>query len=356
MRFLHTSDLHLNSKMNSKLSGEKAKERKLELLLNFRAMTEFAKSSGCRAFVISGDLFDTEKMSMRIKRTVLEIISSAPDITFLYLAGNHEKDAIASLDELPENLKVFGKDWTYFIIDGTAFAGRAETDAGMFASLKIPSEAKNAVAVLHGELRDSSESGGIIGKKELKNTKISYLALGHYHSFSEHRIAENCVAVYSGTPLGRGFDELGEKGFVTVDIDGENVNYSFQKSNGRKLMAANVLLDGVETNEEFEHKIQHALAHISKNDLVRLVFSGHRREDIKIDCDAISARYRSAYYYMEAKDETRLAIKPEDYAFDKTLKGEFIRTVLADTSLSDGEKDEIITTGLRALMGERFDD
>ena len=61
MKILHTSDLHLNSKMDSKLGKEKAKERKRELLLNFKKMTEFAKNAGFRAFIIAGDLFDTEK-------------------------------------------------------------------------------------------------------------------------------------------------------------------------------------------------------------------------------------------------------------------------------------------------------
>ena len=142
MKILHTSDLHLNSKMDSKLGKEKAKERKRELLLNFKKMTEFAKNAGFRAFIIAGDLFDTEKISVSVKKSVLDLIAAVPEISFLYLPGNHEEDAISKLELLPENLLVFGKEWTYYTIDGVCFAGRRETSPGMFSSIKKPSNAE----------------------------------------------------------------------------------------------------------------------------------------------------------------------------------------------------------------------
>ena len=40
---------------------------------------------------------------------------------------------------------------------------------------------------------------------------------------------------------------------------------------------------------------------------------------------------------------------------DKTLKGEFIRGVLADESLTDDERQRVISMGLRALHGAEID-
>ena len=51
------------------------------------------------------------------------------------------------------------------------------------------------------------------------------------------------------------------------------------------------------------------------------------------------------------KDSTRIAINPEDYKLDKSLKGEFIRTVSADPALTDEEKGKIIACGINALVG-----
>ncbi len=354
MKFIHTSDLHLNSKMNSKLARDKSKDRKKELLLNFLSMTEYAKKSGAEAFIIAGDLFDSEKVGDAVKSAVTDIISSCPEIKFLYLPGNHEKAALLSFERLPENLLVFGSEWTYFNVGDACFAGRSETAPGMFNELTSPSE-KALIAVLHAEMRESSDFGGIIGKKEFQNTEISYLALGHYHSYQVIANSKCGAAVYSGTALGRGFDEVGEKGFVVAETNGKNVSFCFQKSTGRKLDEVSVQLDGVENPKEFEEKILHACRDISKNDLVRVVLRGYKSPDATFDIATIEAKLKESFYYFEIKDESKLEISPEDYAKDKSLKGEFIRLVLSDKKLSDEEKDKIILTGIRALMGDGFD-
>ena len=63
----------------------------------------------------AGDLFDTKRLTTKDIERVIGIISSHPRIDFLYLFGNHEKNAlIESGRELPENLKIFDKEWTYF--------------------------------------------------------------------------------------------------------------------------------------------------------------------------------------------------------------------------------------------------
>ena len=64
--------------------------------------------------------------------------------------------------------------------------------------------------------------------------------------------------------------------------------------------------------------------------------------------------FADRFYYFEVKDTSRMAINPEDYKFDKTLKGEFIRTVSADESLDEESREKIIACGINALMGEEL--
>ncbi len=350
MKILHTSDLHLNSKMNSKLGREKSAERKRELILNFKKMTEIAKNRNCRAFIIAGDLFDTEKLNVSTKKSVIDIISSSPDIAFFYLPGNHEKDAITE-ESLPKNLYVFESDWTYFTLDGVTFAGRRETKKGMFESLEKPESCEKLIAVLHGELCDKSDDGGKIGLKELKDTDIDYLALGHYHSYSEEEFASGRFAVYSGTPLGRGFDELGDTGYVLIDTE-NNVNFSFQKSNARRLLEREIDITDITSTHELCNKISHACRDIPESDLLRATLIGGRSPEVKLDLSYAEKRLGESFYYFEIKDNSRLSISAEDYLNDKSLKGEFIRLVLLDDSLSEKEKDDIISAGIFALMGE----
>lgn len=350
MKILHTSDLHLNSKMDSKLGAEKAAERKRELIINFRRMTEIAKSEGCEAFIIAGDLFDSDSIPDSILKTTLDIISGASDITFLYLSGNHEKELILRCENLPRNLKIFGDDWTYFDIGNVRFAGRRECAPDMFKTLESAQRCEFLFAVLHGELRERSDYGGIIGMRELAESPINYAALGHYHSYSA-KLCGKCHAVYCGTPLGRGFDEEGEKGFVIIELS-DGLSYKFRKSAGRSMIIKDVELDGIYTTPALEEKIAEACGGISSADMVRARLVGHRSAEARFDLRLIEKRLEDRFYYFEIQDRSRLRIDPRDYEKDKSLKGEFIRLVLADENLNENEKDEIIKCGISALFGD----
>ena len=101
MRIIHCSDLHLDSKMESNLSREQARERKRELLLTFEKMVGYAEEHEVRAIIIAGDLFDTTHISKAAAKLVEEQIAGHPDIDFLYLRGIMKRN-------------VFWKDWKKF--------------------------------------------------------------------------------------------------------------------------------------------------------------------------------------------------------------------------------------------------
>ena len=86
--------------------------------------------------------------------------------------------------------------------------------------------------------------------------------------------------------------------------------------------------------------------------LLRVRLIGRKAPEVKFDLEFIKERLSPSFYYFEIKDKTRLKISKEDYLHTKSLKGEFIRLVLSDESLSLEEKEEIISVGISALMGE----
>ena len=352
MRILHTSDLHLNSPLNARLSMLKADERKRELISSFRGMLTDAENSGCSAVIIAGDLFDDERVGIRILSTVMDIIEAHRNLFFFYLPGNHEgKRLLSSGVAIPENLKLFGEEWTAFELDGVRIVGRTEISENMFDSLTLDKEKVN-IAVLHGTLADKSAVPDKIGLKDIEKTNVNYLALGHYHSYGATAVSDTQIAVYSGTPEGRGFDEAGDKGYVLIDVEKGRITHTFVKHAKRGIRIVEVDVSDVCREIDIENKIAYAIAHISENDLVRVVLKGERAPQIKIDADALTERFFSRYYYLEIKDESRIAISGEDYLYDKSLKGEFIRLVLGDESLSETEKRDIIECGIRALAGE----
>ncbi len=352
MKIIHTSDIHIDSPLTTRLPADKVRERRRELLSNFGRLVLQARAEGAEAVIIAGDLFDGKKVLKKALDTALDIIEGASDITFLYLNGNHEEDAVSSSGKkLPENLKIFGKEWTYFSLDGVTVAGRSEICEGMFDSLSLPSGTKNIV-VLHGELRDVTSSPDVIGIKDAAGRGIDYMALGHYHSYSRAAIDERGVAVYSGTPEGRGFDEAGDKGFVILNINEKNVESGFKSFAKRRLNIVPVDIGGTIRFSDINQRTRRAVASIPDGDLVRVELCGKYSPDLWKDTEALHREFGEKFYYFEVKDSSKIAINPEDYKYDKSLKGEFIRAVSADDTLDEETKDKIIQCGINALMGE----
>ncbi len=353
MKILHCSDIHIGSKMETKLTRERARERKRELILGFRALLDAARDGGYEALVIAGDLFDEERVPESTVKTVVDLIAAAP-VTVFYLPGNHEGEALrAACPELPQNLRVFGRGWTEHHLAGVRFAGRSETEAELLRGLS-PSE-EPTVLVLHGELRERSEAGGVIGRRELAKSEAAYVALGHYHTYSEERLASGASAVYSGAPLGRGFDETGEKGYVAVELDGRRATHLFVPLAGRRTRVVDVPADGADGTHELELRILEACREASRGDMVRARLTGHRLPSVRFDTALIERRLSERFFYFEIRDETRLEIYPASYEHDRSLKGEFIRTVIAEAGLDEKEKEDVISCGLAALMGESIE-
>ena len=352
MKLIHTSDLHLDSALTTRLDSKKVRERKNELILSFRKIAENARGEKAEAVIIAGDLFDSDKVGKRTLKNVIDIISTCPDVTFFYLSGNHEKSALSESGiPLPENLNFFADGWTYFKLGSVNIIGRCETAPDMFSDIVLAKNETNIV-VLHGELRDRSDYNGIIGKKEIEKLSIDYLALGHYHSYSNTKIGSRCSAVYCGTPEGRGFDESGPCGYVMLDIGNGHISHAFVKSAKRTLRIENIDVTDTASDMALIYKIEATLKNTPYEDMIRIRLIGARDLGHSFDTDAILASLKDSYYYAEVKDDTHIKISAEDFKNDLSLKGEFIRGVLDDSSLSDKEKEAVINLGLSVLLKE----
>ena len=167
-----------------------------------------------------------------------------------------------------------------------------------------------------------------------------------------HRIDERGVAVYSGTPEGRGFDECGECGYVLIDTDGESVTHRFIPFARRRMRIASLPLDGLEKAYDVMERAEEVLRNIPREDLVRLELCGSYTPGLWKDTSRISDAWRERFYHFEVKDSSHISVNADDYKFDKTLKGEFIRMVYDDATLDEEMKRRVVECGIFALMGE----
>ncbi len=352
MKLIHCADLHLDSPMEANLSTEKARERKGEILSTFAKTVRLAADGGVDAILIAGDLFDSDHITKKTEKYVLDLIAAHPGLCFFYLSGNHDRgNALRTATDKPANLYTFDDGWQSYTFGDVVITGSERPDV---ETLSLDANALNIV-LMHGQERAgagrSVAGEDVIRFGKLKNKGIDYLALGHLHEYRTARIDNRCTACYSGCLEGRGFDECGQKGYVLLEIEAGRISHRFVPIARRTLHTVSCDVSDFASQWELEERVLRAVEGIAGGDLVKVELCGSCAAEVQKDLAHLTAILGERFYFAKVVDKSRLLICPEDYAHDVSLKGEFIRLVMA-SKLKDEEKERVIACGLRALTGE----
>ncbi|MCR5830333.1 MAG: metallophosphoesterase [Lachnospiraceae bacterium] len=363
MKIIHVADIHLDSGLSSNFDKDKARERKAELLRTFVRMTEYANDNGIDAVLIAGDLFDRDTVSATTRNGVIGAIGSTPQITYYYLKGNHDrKDTFGSLSEIPNNLRTFGETWTSYALSDKIKLYGLEFNAHNSASaadtlVTDPSDIN--IVMLHGqESASASDKTEVINLKSFRNRNIDYMALGHIHAYKNAELDARGRYCYPGCLEGRGFDESGEHGFVVLDIDenAHKIESEFVAFASRRFINAEVDITGLDQTNQIIKAVSAKLdeCDATTNDCVRVVLVGKTDIEAEKNEAVVAKTFESRYCLFRLYDESSFTIDYESYAADRSLKGEFIRSVKNDPTVPDDKKAEAIRYGIRALLGEEL--
>ena len=366
MKLIHTADIHLDSELSTHLSRERAKERRAEILESFRRMVVWAQEEGVSAILIAGDLFDTRSVRKGTRNMVLSAVTEHPGIDFYYLRGNHDEDSFLDTLEgrVPENLHLFGPSWVSYecredprvVITGAEFS---EAHPELYTTLSLDPERIN-ICMMHGQetAAGSRSDADVIRLRELRYRSIDYLALGHIHSHREAPLDGRGVYVYPGCLEGRGFDEAGEKGFMLLETEAgsRGIRRSFVPFARRTLYRVSTDVTDLEDTPGAILRTERKIAElgIPADAMVEVVLTGSRNAEAEFDPLQVGAALDGRVYFSRVKDETVLTVDYDSYEKDESLKGEFIRTVRRENTLSEEEKSAVIRCGIQALRGEEI--
>lgn len=372
MKLIHTADLHIGSQLNM-LDKEMRKKRRNEILLNFKRLVEYAVSNDVKAILIAGDLFDNDVVGKMAVSAVSSVIAENPELDFYYLRGNHDSaGAFADKESAPRNLYLFGADWTKFCLNE---GGRGnvdlygaemnESDAGTLAESFLADPSHINIVMLHGQNigYEGRDKVCAVPINSLRDKGIDYLALGHVHKFSDFvKLDARGTYCYPGCLEGRGFDECGEHGFVLIDVDEETgfIGKEFVPFAVRHFHEVAVDVCGAENNNEIIDRTENAIASngVKKDDFVKVVFEGEIPLDsgVVLDDEGIGyiiSGFEGDYMYVKGKSRVKVKIDPMKFVGDKSLKGEFVRRVMEDETISEEEKGKIVALGIKLLKGEK---
>ncbi len=359
-KIIHTADLHLGSRMQTHLDEKTAKMRRSELFDTFERMAEYARDNGVSAIMLSGDIFDTEAPTAPDLSRFFGTVKGFPEIDFLYLSGNHDRDGALGGD-VPDNFIVMN-GWTVRKYGEITVTG-CDLPVDFSAMPELFADGINIV-MLHGSVNENGDGDYGIPLSRLRGKNIDYIALGHIHKYSEERLDSRGVLCYSGTPEGRGFDELGvdergECGFVLLSCEGELLREFIPFAKRRVLLYEYDLSDCDSLTDAVEGAVSTVDAR--EADMVRLVFTGEASFDTNALCDTARMRL-SRYFACSVKNRTRIRIKAGDYETDPSLLGELVRTVTdekrlseilgKDTDVTDTEIESALALAISILSGE----
>lgn len=342
MKLIHCADIHLGSKIEAKLSTEKANIRKKEVRSAFVQMVEQAKENDVKAILISGDLFDSDRPLQKDKEFFYSVVKNTPEIDFLYLRGNHDSKESYTVYDLP-NLKTFNNVWQKYCYENVCISAieiQPDNEISMYSTLNLEESNVNIV-MLHGYEN--------INFNNLKNKNIDYLALGHLHTYKEEKLDDRGIYAYSGCLEGRGFDETGAKGYILLEIDEKGkIQINFIVNSIRIIEDKTIDISDCGASYEAYQKIKNEID-INRENLYRINLVGNidfDNDNMKNDIEGYMA---NLCFFVSIKDKTRRILHLDDIKNEISIKGEFVRTVLASNEYDEETKQEIIETGLKAL-------
>lgn len=356
VRILHAADFHLDSAFGG-LKGSQAVQRRQESRETVEQLVDYGNDHGAQLMLLAGDLFDsdslyaqtTEALAKALERFAGEVVI-AP--------GNHDYCSVNSPWKKmlwPENVHVFTTpeirsfDFPAYgcRVYGAAFTGPEQTQELDLSALQPDPERVN-IGLFHGDvgIRDSRYRPISIGT--IKDSGLSYLALGHVHGFRGVEKAGKTFWAYPGCLEGRGFDETGEKGFLFGTVEEETVRLQFVPFAGHRYT---ILPVDVSRGDPLE-AVENLLPPDVSRDLYRIILTGKTQK--AIDAKEIYHKLEKRFYNVEVRNETAIYQDVWEKEGDDSLRGLFLREMhnRYDSAETEEERQKIamaVRFGMNAM-------
>lgn len=328
MKILHSADWHLGSPLQGRTDAQAQPVRRALLSIPGQ-IAALCKSEQCDLMLLSGDLFDGA-CSYDVVLSVQTALAEA-GVPVLIAPGNHDfigMDSPYNAESWPENVHIFRQNRITSVplprldcrVYGAAFTS---PDCGsILEGFAAAGEERYQIGVFHGDPTQIHSPYCPITQPQVSASGLSYLALGHIHkggSFS----AGGTLCGWPGCPVGRGFDELGEKGVYIVTLE-ESVSLRFVALDAPRFFDLELPVEGTP-----EKTVAAALPAVGSSDFYRITLTG---ESEKPDLSFLQARF-SRFPNLELRDRTVPPTDPWVSVGEDSFEGAYfsrLQTMLED--------------------------
>ncbi len=340
LRIAHTADLHLDSPF-SRLPAEMGINLREEQRAYLSRLAEQCRLAEVDLLLMAGDLFDRPDADPLWIQRLLAALNELAPIPIYIVPGNHDPYYLGSLwDRVlwPEHVTIFREATTLvdhdlkLVVSGhpfTTLTARTELEQELEPDGDETPYPDNYIHIhmLHGELVSGSGSQSNynpIHERDPAFDRYDYVALGHVHQTRtiERKNQRSTVLRYPGCPQGRGFDELGDKGFWIQTIRREETATGswrtqqdgyFVSLRTRRFLIEQIDVTGLEDDASLSVHLLAELGRLAevygdavlRKACLRLIFVGRRQAGLLLDlASLVEQAKRYGLDYVELRDET----------------------------------------------------
>lgn len=326
LRILHSADWHMDAAFASFSPQQRQFLRQKQLALPGKIM-ELCSRENCDLVLLAGDIFDGVP-----SREAVEAVKTALaecGVPVFVAPGNHDFCGLGSPWEeevWPETVHVFKGGMTSVALpelDCRIYgAGYSSMDCpALLEHFRAQGEETYQLAVIHGDPVNTRSPYSPVSSSQIRESGLAYLALGHIHKAGTS-LQGNTLCGWPGCPMGRGWDETGEKGVYLVDLE-ETARVQFLSVEGpvfRELEA--------DVSENAAEAVAALLPAAESEDFFRITLTGAA----EVDLEMLQKQF-SSVPNLSFRDRTEPPVDLWADAGTDTLRGVYFGMLqaLADT-------------------------
>lgn len=325
---------------------------------------------------------ESQHATSQTAELAIDELARLSHIPVLLVTGNHdplEPHSLYNTKEWGEHVIIVGNTDVIELPDlnvrvwCTGFSKRFQ-DTGRLSCPGISRRNQPEDDFLEIGLAHADVSGGVsrynpLTRRAIASSALDYLALGHIHQPSETILWSGDTAyAYAGCPMGQGFSDLGPRGGWLVNFSGAGFSADYIPLSDSMFLERDLDISLPERlpvwrPEQLVSFIQRNLEEMDGPGYFkhhyRLTLRGNLRGQT-IDPDALGGLLTDVVREVRLQDETGRDLLLSDLETENSVRGVFVRQLLADMKVARAAQDhesikrlsDILHIGLSAFDGE----
>lgn len=317
MKMLFCADVRLGAICTENLDIKQSHKWKAARSEKLADLIDKAAQNNAAYVALFGRIFGQDRISESVIDGLFAAIKDDQDIQALAFLNAEEYKRISYRNDIPENLHLLcTQTQDSYTDDDIAL----RIDKGVIV-LQLADNDALTIRV------DESEKFEIVGMPET-------------------------YTIPSFEPIGFEDAEGLACGYGVLDWSGESIG-QFIVTSDPKYNYQSIELKVLPEDDEKEivRKINNTVRKIDFDTFLRITITGQSAFGLTISGDGLKAQLQNRIFFVEVYDNTVMDIDEEAFENDISLRSEFVRLALQDDSLSESERNRLISCGWNALNG-----